>query len=312
MQQQRSAASRVAVAASLRRAAAAVALARAACSAPAPWPSAPAAAATPLPRLHAPTAAAFDAALHGARTPFIVTGALRDWPAARWTPAELARRFGDVHVPVELSRRGADYRHRHHPDPRARALFRAGEEMPLAAFVARYMEEPPPSDAGEAAWRGYLAQHALADRVPELSVEAPPPAYVPPGRGVQRRVWLGPAGCHTPLHRDLYHNLFCQVAGRKRFRLYAPQQAAALYPFAPPAPDVLRNTSRVDVRLSDDQAPAPDAAAAARAAAAFPRFASEPYWEADLAPGEALAMPASTWHAVLALDASLSVSYWWT
>ena len=124
---------------------------------------------------------------------------------------------------------------------------------------------------------------------------------------MQRRVWLGPAGSATPLHRDPYHNLFCQAAGRKRFRLYAATQAPALYAFAPPAPDVLRNTSRVNVRLEDD-APPPDA----RAAAAFPRFAAEPYWAVDLAPGEALAMPAGTWHAVLALDAFLSVSYWWT
>jgi hypothetical protein len=44
---------------------------------------------------------------------------LDDWPALRWTPASLAARFGDVVVPVELSVGGADYRHAHHPDPRA-------------------------------------------------------------------------------------------------------------------------------------------------------------------------------------------------
>jgi hypothetical protein len=342
------AASCAAVAASVRRAGAAASLARALCSSspeswpsralctssPETWPSTPPAPATPLPRLHAPSLAAFDAALHGARTPFIVTGALSPdaWPALRWTAADLAQRFGDVRVPVELSRHGADYRHAHHPDARARANVRArimdiaaclrvltqapyslhclqfvaDEEMPLAAFVATFMAGAP----GPGGWRGYLAQHDLLSRVPALADEAPLPTYVPAGRGAQRRVWLGPAGCATPLHRDPYANFFCQIVGRKRLRLYAASQADDIYAFEPPAPSVLRNTSRVTLNLtsvSDDAS-----VEARRAAAAFPRFAAAPHWAAELAPGEALAMPAGTWHAVLALDDSLSVSYWWT
>ena len=300
------AASCAAVAASVRRAGAAASLARALCTSPCEsWPSTPPAPATPLPRLHAPSLAAFDAALHGARTPFIVTGALSAdaWPAARWSAADLAHRFGDVRVPVELSRHNADYRHAHHP--RARANFVADEEMPLGTFVATFMARPGPGG-----WRGYLAQHDLLSRVPALAGEAPLPRYVPVGRGAQRRIWLGPAGCATPLHRDPYHNVFCQIAGRKRLRLYAASQGDDIYAFEPPAPPVLRNTSRVTLNLASDAAP--DSAAEARAASAFPRFAAAPYWAAELAPGEALAMPAGTWHAVLALDDSLSVSYWWT
>ena len=302
-------ASCAAVAASVRRAGAAASHARALCSSsPDSWPSTPSAPATPLPRLHAPSLAAFDAALHGARTPFIVAGALSPdaWPAARWSAADLAHRFGDVRVPVELSRHGSDYRYAHHPDARARANFVADEEMPLSAFVATFMAGAP----GPGGWRGYLAQHDLLSRVPALAAEAPLPRYVPADRGAQRRIWLGPAGCATPLHRDPYANLFCQIAGRKRLRLYAASQADDIYAFEPPAPPVLRNTSRVTLNLASDAAP--DAAAEARAASAFPRFAAAPFWAADLAPGEALAMPAGTWHAVLALDDSLSVSYWWT
>ena len=188
--------------------------------------------------------------------------------------------------------------------------------MPLRAFVQQFVQ-PRDDDAlaqdaaaPQLRWRGYLAQHALLERLPALGVEAPPPRCLPAARA-DRRVWLGPAGTATPLHRDPYHNLFCQLHGRKRLRLYAASQAAALYPFEQPA--ALRLASRVDVdlaeRLPDSGAAA---AAAARSAAAFPAFAAAPFWQAELAPGEALAMRAGVWHAVLALDPSLSVSFWWT
>jgi len=327
----RAAASASCVAAALRRAAAAASHARALCAAPASCPAAPEGPATPLPRLHAPSLAAFNAALHDARTPFVLTGALDSaaWPAARWTPDELARRFGGAVVPVELSRCGADYRFAHHPDARARANFVAGEEMPLSVFVRTFLA---PRTTG---WRGYLAQHELSAVSAELAAEAPPVSYVPRGREgeVQRRLWVGPAGAATPLHRDPYDNLLCQAHGRKRVRLYAARHGDALYAFAPPAPDVLRNTSRVslDLRLASDAeqqvlllrqeencASATDATAfappfldAQRQAAAFPLFAAAPFWEVDLAPGEALAIPRGTWHAVLSLDAAVSVSYWW-
>jgi lysine-specific demethylase 8 len=198
----------------------------------------------------------------------------------------------------------------------------SGEEMPLAAFVNTFL---PADDAPAAAvssssssssstpavdgrWRGYLAQHALLDRLPELAAEAPAPGgYIPADRRPLRQLWLGPAGTTTPLHRDPYHNLFCQVRGVKRLRLYAASQASALYPFT--APHALRNTARVEaLPLADNAGPLQVAAAAA----AFPDFAAAPYWEVDLAPGEALVLPAGVWHAVRALHASLSVSYWWT
>ena len=61
----------------------------------------------------------------------------------------------------------------------------------------------------------------------------------------------------------------------------------------------LRNTSRVD----DAETPDPKR---------FPKFARHvARWDAELAGGDALFMPAGTWHQVRARDASLSVSYWW-
>lgn len=42
------------------------------------------------------------------------------------------------------------------------------------------------------------------------------------------------------------------------------------------------------------------------------RLAGVPWLECELRGGEALYIPRRWWHAVTALSASLSISYWWT
>lgn len=106
---------------------------------------------------------------------------------------------------------------------------------------------PGASASGEGAGpsvRLYLAQTDLSEALPELAecVPGEPPFTEAAGRVYQRSVWLGPRGTVTPLHRDPYFNLLCQVEGVKHVRLYATEHAQALLPY--PAP-VLRNTSQV-------------------------------------------------------------------
>lgn len=50
--------------------------------------------------------------------------------------------------------------------------------------------------------------------LPELADAVPlsPPFREVADRMHQRSIWLGPKGTQTPLHRDPYHNLLCQVA----------------------------------------------------------------------------------------------------
>ena len=43
----------------------------------------------------------------------------------------------------------------------------------------------------------------------------------------------------------------------------------------------------------------------------FPRFATLPFKECILGPGEALYMPPGYWHFVKSLDVSFSVTFWW-
>ena len=98
-------------------------------------------------------------------------------------------------------------------------------------------------------------------------------------------------GCAvTPLHRDPYFNLFCQIFGAKRIQLVHPSQSSDVQPFS--SPIVLRNTSEIDMdevdaRVGDNKTGQP--------------------WDVTLQPGEILYIPkgwcvpcckSSTWHCV--------------
>lgn len=59
-----------------------------------------------------------------------------------------------------------------------------------------------------------MAQRDLLEAVPELEAGVKPPPFAAAAERLhQRNTWLGPAGTITPLHRDPYLNLLCQVGG---------------------------------------------------------------------------------------------------
>ncbi|KAL0637443.1 hypothetical protein Q9L58_003498 [Maublancomyces gigas] len=79
----------------------------------------------------------------------------------------------------------------------------------------------------------YLAQEPLLQSFPQLSEYLlPVPEYVArAGRGdiYSTRLWMGRAGqTNTPLHKDPNPNLFVQLAGRKRARLFSPEFGSEL------------------------------------------------------------------------------------
>lgn len=111
----------------------------------------------------------------------------------------------------------------------------------------------------------------------------------------RQSIWLGPQGTVTPLHRDPYYNLYCQIIGSKRIQLVHPSQTGTVQPFNSPV--VLRNTSEIDMEEVD-----------ARCAGSSHDNCP---WEVTLRAGEMLFIPKTWWHHIHANEASLSVSSWW-
>jgi ribosomal protein L16 Arg81 hydroxylase len=96
-------------------------------------------------------------------------------------------------------------------------------------------------------------------------------------------LWFGPAGTVTPLHHDASSILFCQVYGRKRFRLASPLEVSL-------CDGALSMYSSFDPERADGD----------------PRSTSVTFKDFTLSPGEALYIPAGWWHHVRALDVSIS------
>ena len=247
----------------------------------------------------------------GTGLPLVLQGALAHWPALHerpWnSPAYLLRKtFGGRRlVPVEIGRSYTD----------------SGWGQSIITFkdfLSTYLLCDPTNTQEKAI--GYLAQHDLFSQVPTLRNDISIPDYCytdppPPARGSPLgnkeqqpslegpllNAWFGPAGTVSPLHTDPYHNILCQVVGKKYIRLYNPSESEKLYPKGLEGGGVdMSNTSEVDVEATDEIIDKE-----------YPLFRKAEYLETILNDGECLYIPVGWWHYVRSLTVSFSVSFWW-
>ena len=247
----------------------------------------------------------------GTGLPLVIQDALTHWPALHerpWnSPAYLMKKtFGGRRlVPVEIGRSYTD----------------SGWGQSIITFkdfMSKYLLCNP-TDTQEKGI-GYLAQHDLFSQVPTLRNDISIPDYCytnppPPAPGTPLGVkelqpeldepllnaWFGPAGTVSPLHTDPYHNILCQVVGKKYVRLYNPSESRKLYPKGLESGGVdMSNTSEVDVEAADGMLDEE-----------YPLFGKAEYVETILNEGECLYIPVGWWHYVRSLTVSFSVSFWW-
>ena len=139
-------------------------------------------------------------------------------------------------------------------------------------FTARCRELGTEVEAAAEGWKSLVGDPALSAAV---------------GSPEHPSLWVGGAGTTTTAHYDVMDNAFVQLHGRKRFRLWGPEAARALRVF----PD-LHPRARKSQRAQEDIAakgPAPD-------------------FEVVLEAGDALCVPAFTFHEVEALELSVSLN----
>ncbi|TKR80642.1 hypothetical protein L596_014686 [Steinernema carpocapsae] len=144
---------------------------------------------------------------------------------------------------------------------------------------------------------GYLAQHRLLDQVPQLAGDVPTPDYcycdAENEERVEKNVFVGHGGTISPMHHDPRNNFFCQIRGRKFFRLVAPEFKEKIYLHKDP---LSKNSSQIDLEKPDYQK--------------FPLFRDVTVEDVVLEPGDALFIPKGYFHYVTAIDPSISVSMW--
>ena len=207
-----------------------------------------------------------------ARTPLILTDLAADWPAlARWTPEFLAERYGDRAVRVydaSFGEPGANY-------------MGSVDRLSFAEFLREVLGQGRDL-------RMFL--YNLSHHIPELLDDVRFPDL---GLSFSRRfvfTFFGCQGAVTPLHFDidLSQVVYTAIHGRRRIRLFAPEQRTALYQH----PFTVR--SYVDLDQPDY--------------AAHPKLATAQGYELTLAPGESLYMPPGYWHEFNYLDAGFGIS----
>lgn len=213
--------------------------------------------------------------------PVVIRGPQTLGKVAEWTPEYISERITGRTVPISVA--DSDGSFRYDPDSASKVQF---EDIPGADLARQFR-------AGDR--KLCLQQAPIRSQLPELLDELTIPPCVPAGKINDINLWMASAASRTPLHYDDMHNIFAQVAGRKRFVLFNPAQFDALYPG--PLNTRVESLSRVDLSRPDFRR--------------FPKLAEVEYWEAVVNPGDLLFMPAYWWHQVSSLDLSVSVNYWW-
>lgn len=147
-------------------------------------------------------------------------------------------------------------------------------------------------DAPGIAAQAVVVPHVLPGFEAENAIDLAPP-------GVAPRIWIGNR-VRVATHQDMNSNIAVVAAGRRRFRLFPPDQVANLYigPFE-------FTPAGTPVSLFDPDAPDFDRFPLAAEAMAQSRVV-------ELAPGDALFIPHMWWHHVRSLDpVGILVNYWW-
>ncbi len=206
------------------------------------------------------------------RQPVVIDDFAASWPALRrWSPERLSQRVGDRVVRVFDASFG---------EP-GRNYMRSVDAMPFSRFLDQVLDQGRDL-------RMFL--YNISRQVPELLDDIEFPDI---GLKFSRRfvfTFFGCRGSTTPLHYDIdmgqvFHTV---IRGRRRVRLFAPDQSRALYrhPF----------TVRSYVDLD-----APDFTA-------WPALANARGHELVLEPGQTLFMPPGWWHEFHYLEPGIGVS----
>jgi hypothetical protein len=241
-------------------------------------------------------AAALDALLKGARTPFVIRGLVAHWPlvqAGLQSPqsarAYLLDRARDVPFSVSVGPPGHDGRMFYDQNMAMNFQMARGKLADIFGSIdANEARADPPSM--------YLASIDVPGHFDGVDAEN---ALDLGARDPLKSLWIG-TPTRIAAHNDFPDNLACCVAGRRRFTLFPPDQFRNLYLGPIDNTPAGRAVSMVDFHAPDF--------------GAHPRFADalEHAQLAELEPGDALFIPSMWWHHVEGLSPfNILLNYWW-
>jgi Cupin-like domain len=213
----------------------------------------------------------FDRDYRAPRRPAIVSGAVDDWPARRWTPRTLREDFGDVETPATVQL------------PQSGVVYLQTEKAHRRTMTVRELVDLMAANAP-----CYIDQADIV-RFPGLEAACRIDALVSSGRRFIN-LWVG-AKTRSGLHYDPMDNYLIQIYGAKEAILAPPSARRWLYPFS----DNIAK-SRVDPEELD--------------LTRFPKAARVVFSTGTLQPGDLLYIPRGWWHFLRAPEQSISLNLW--
>lgn len=212
--------------------------------------------------------------------PVVICDALHDWPLFKLSREESLVHFAELQG---ITRHG-DY------VKKTFSTDRDFRSTSMAEFIASL--DQPAEKRPDGSPPAYMGNNILPAQLLE---QIRYPGYFDTSLFIAPRIWIGPKGTLTPLHRDDTDNLFAQVWGQKSFILAAPHHREALgtwstapqggldgCDFNPDAPDYQR----------------------------FPAARNVPFLRVMLQAGDMLFLPEGWFHQVESVTTSLSVNFW--
>jgi len=238
-------------------------------------------------RIHCPSKEEFSKRYLEPGIPVLIEGVASDWQASNsWTPEYLADEYGNRDVPIVVLRDG-DY------------LNSEQQEIPLQEYLQKIgaFEEPGSSENSDNTDSSfYLAQVSVDQYFPEMRKDISMPDFFDKEAPGVTTMYAG----SIPFSQLHYHPngsaMLGVVYGKKRVRLYAPDQGKYLYPGS-----VFSSAPHFSV--THQKVPDPDE---------FPKFSQAEFVEVTVSAGEILFFPIYYWHSIENIGLSISVTSFWS
>ncbi|MFJ4348053.1 cupin-like domain-containing protein [Pseudomonas sp. NPDC089401] len=213
-------------------------------------------------------------------TPVVISDALRDWKLFNMERQASLEHFAELQG---ITRHG-DY------VKKTFSTERDFRSTSMADFI-NSLDNPPPRNKGDEP-PAYMGNNIVPAQLLEL-IQYPP--YFERSLYIAPRIWIGPKGTLTPLHRDDADNLFAQVWGHKSFILAAPHYRPALGTWS--------TSPKGGLDGCDFNPDAPDYQR-------FPEARQVTFLRVLLEAGDLLFLPEGWFHQVESVSTSLSVNFW--
>lgn len=228
-------------------------------------------------KIEVPTKTQFLKQYWAAGKPVVFKNFTASWPANKsWALEELARAYGGIDIEVQMGR-DAD------------ANFELNSiahktKTNLAEYIQKVIEVESSNDFYMTANNKVLGRTECKSLLQDVG-HLPDFVNAPTANGMWH-MWVGPKGTLTPLHHDEACLLHAQLVGRKRWRLVSPLHLPNVY-------NHLAVFSKLDINNIDY--------------AKFPLMRNVEILDVVVNPGEAIFIPLGWWHAVTALDKTVSL-----